>query len=243
MSGKKNFKTLKITSVKTSVFQLGGNLADFIVKALEGYSIKEKTVLAVSSKLFSLAENRTIQTQDKNQLIKKEADHYLGQGNYGFHLTIKEGLIMPSAGIDESNSPAGDFLLFPKNPYLSLEKLRQVLKTKWGLKDFGMLMTDSHTTPLRRGVTGVALAHQGFKAVKDLRGGSDLFGRELKVTTINNLDALSAGAVWMMGEGSEQTPLALIEGADLEWQNSSSKKEIQIPLEDDLYKPLLKGRV
>ena len=243
MNNKQNLKTLKITSVKTPLFQLGGNLADFIIKALEGYCVKEKTVLAVSSKLFSLAENRTTQTQDKDQLIKKEADHYLGEGNYGFHLTVKEGLLMPSAGIDQSNSPTGEFLLFPKNPYLSLEKLFPLLKKKWNLKKLGLLMTDSHTTALRRGVTGVALAHQGFKAVKDLRGGSDLFGRKLKVTTINNLDALSAGAVWMMGEAGEQTPLALIEGADLEWQDSSSKDEIRIPLEDDLYKPLLKGRV
>ena len=239
---RKNMKptqTLKIKSIQTSLFPLGGDLAHFIIKNLSSSPVKEKTVLAISSKLFSLAQNRNIQTENKEQLIKKEADQYLGPGAYGFHLTIKEGLLLPSAGIDLSNSPTGEYLLFPKNPYLLLNKLWTTLKSTWNLKTLGLLMTDSHTTPLRRGVTGVALAHWGFQAVKDCRGQKDLYQKELKVTTINNVDALAAAAVWMMGEGSECRPLALIEYADLQWENVSSKKDIAIPLEEDLYKPLL----
>ena len=71
----------------------------------------------------------------------------------------------------------------------------------------------------------------------------DLYGKELQVTTINNLDALAGGAVWVMGEGSERRPLALIENASLDWSSSSSSEEIRIPLEDDLYKHLLKNKM
>ena len=162
--------SLKITPITTSLFQQGESLEQFILDSLSNDSIKEESVLAVSSKLFSLAENRIAQTKDKKQLVQQEADEDLGESSHGYHLTIKEGLLLPSAGVDQSNSPTGGYLLFPKNPYLSLKKLWDSLTNHWSLKKFGLLMTDSHTTPLRRGVTGIALAHWGFKAVKDLRG-------------------------------------------------------------------------
>ncbi len=239
--------SLKITAFSTSLFRQGNQLSKFIVEALSSYSIQEKSVLAISSKLFSLAENRIVPQKDngkeKEKLIFQEADYNLGESQYGYHLTIKEGLLLPSAGIDQSNSPTGDYLLFPKNPYLSLKKLWVDLKSQLSIKQLGLLMTDSHTTPLRRGVTGVALAHWGFKAVRDCRGQLDLYQRELKVTTINNIDALAGAAVWMMGEGNEQRPLALIEHALLEWEAESSSQEIRIPLEEDLYKPLLETKI
>lgn len=235
--------SLKITPITTPIFQQEGNLGQFIINVLSSYSIKEESVLAVSSKLFSLAENRVVKTTNKKQLIQEEADEDLGESSYGYHLTIKEGLLLPSAGIDQSNSPTGEYLLFPKDPYSSLKKLWNFLTTKWSVKRLGLLMTDSHTTPLRRGVTGAALAHWGFKAVTDLRGNKDLYGRELKVTTVNNVDALASGAVWLMGEGSERKPLALIENASLEWSSSSSSEEVRIPIEEDLYQNLLKNKI
>ena len=216
------------------------SLESFILDSVK--SISEGSVLAITSKIFSLAEKRFSSTKDKEKLVREEADQYLAQSHYGHHLTIKEGLLLPSAGIDQSNSPTGELLLLPKNPYLSLKVLWNSLKEKWKLKNFGLLMTDSHTTPLRRGVTGVALAHWGFKAVKDLRGEPDLYGRKLEVTTVNNIDALATMAVWMMGEGRERCPFVVIEEASLEWQKESSAEEIQIPLEEDLYKVLLEPR-
>jgi len=174
---------LKIKAFSTELFEPKACLVSFITRSLGSYTVCEKSVLAVSSKLFSLAEDRICSHQDKKKLIQKEADKDLGQGAFEHRLTVKEGLLLPSAGIDQSNSPTGDFLLFPKKPYLSLKNLWKELKKKWSLQNLGLLMTDSHTTPLRRGVTGVAIAHWGFKAVKDCRGQKDLYGRELKVTT------------------------------------------------------------
>ena len=233
-------KKLNIQGVQTELFPLGGDLQAFIVQSLSTFSVKENTVLAIASKLFSLAEGRVVKTKDKKQLVLQEADQYLGENDYGFHLTIKEGLLLPSAGIDQSNSPTGDYLLFPKNPYQSLQKLWLYLKAKWSLKNLGLIMTDSHTTPLRKGVTGVGIAHFGFQAVLDQRGEKDLYGRELKVTTINNVDALASSAVWTMGEGKDRCPLALIEGAILTWQDHSSSEDIRISSKEDLYRPLFK---
>lgn len=237
-------KSLKASAVRTPLFQTGSDLFSFVAQALSSYPNLEKTVIAVSSKLFSLAENCIVDSkEDKEKLIQNSAEYDLGAGAYGYRLTIKEGLLLPSAGIDESNSPSGGYLLFPKNPYASLKKLWTQLTAKRQIQKLGLLMTDSHTTPLRRGVTGAAVAHWGFKAVQDCRGKLDLYNKELKVTTINNIDALAAAAVWTMGEGSESCPLALIESTTLEWENKSSSQDIRIPLEEDLYKPLLQHAV
>ena len=56
-------------------------------------------------------------------------------------------------------------------------------------------------------------------------------------------DGLAAAAVLMMGEGREQTPLALIEGAPVVFREKElTRKEIEatrIGIKDDLYAPLL----
>src|SRR6266508_2193439 len=69
-------------------------------------------------------------------------------------------------------------------------------------------ITDSKTAPLRVGVTGVTLAYSGFQALNDYVGTKDLFGRAWRMIKVNVVDALATAAVLVMGEGSEQTPLA-----------------------------------
>ena len=59
------------------------------------------------------------------------------------------------------------------------------------------------------------------------------------MTHVNIVDALSAAAVLAMGESNECQPLALIEYKDVEFCKTSDRKEIEIPLEEDLYGPLV----
>ena len=178
----------------------------------------------------------------KKTLIQKESDHYLGEIKYGCHLTIKQGLLIPSAGIDESNSEKSHYILYPKNPFLSAKKIYKILQKKFKLKQFGVLLTDSHTKPLRRGVLGTALAYHGFKGTKSKVGAKDLFGRKLKMTYINVADALATAATYTMGESNEGRPLALIKASEVEFDSSYTRgKELRIPLEEDLYYPLLTG--
>lgn len=230
---------MQIEAIYTEVFSQGMSLTNFILKHA-GDKIKENTLLAITSKIVSVAEGRTFQKEKirKEDLIKKECEHYLGEIGYGCHLTIHHGLLVPSAGIDESNSFNQDYILYPKDPFLSAEKIRTAIKQKLSLKNFAVIITDSRTLPLRKGVTGVTLAYSGFKAVKSLIGKKDLFGRALRMTTINITDALATSAVLLMGEGSEQCPLALIKNAPLEFTDKTNPSELKIPLKDDLYSPL-----
>ena len=202
----------------------------------------ENSVLVITSKIISIAENEfvNINAISKGDLVRREADLYLGEIGYDVHLTVKHGLLIPSAGIDESNSEDQEFILYPKNPFESCEKIYNFLKENFKLKNFGVILSDSHTTPLRKGVTGISLAHWGFRAIENKVGNKDLFDRALKYTSSNWADALSAAAVILMGEANECCPLAIIQCSKVQFTDHTNPKEVSIPLKEDLYYPLLK---
>ena len=89
---------------------------------------------------------------------------------------------------------------------------------------------------------GVSIGFFGFHPVNDLRGKKDLFGRKLKITTVNVADGLAASAVLLMGESNEGTPLLLIRGADfVRFTNRDTYRELVMHPKTDLYAPLLKA--
>lgn len=234
-------------AVRTRIFQQGEDLADFVLEQFpEPSDLPERSILAVTSKIVSLAEGRVVPASreldrktQKEELIAREADVHLGTTRYGVSLTVKQGILIPAAGIDESNSREGGFILFPEDPYRSARSLWERVTRRRGLQELGIIITDSHTHPLRRGVTGIGLAHWGFKATRKLVGHQDLFGRELQMTYVNALDALAVTAVYLMGEADESSPLAVIQGAPVEFTRTSSVEEIRIPPEEDIYWPAL----
>ena len=232
---------MKISAIRTSVFSKGMNLIDFILNHCSTL-LKENSILAITSKIISISENRLVNKKDinKKQLIQQEGEHYLGEIAYDCHLSIHHGLLVPSAGIDESNSEQNQYILYPKKPFSSAEIIAAKIKKKLNLKNLGILITDSRTLPLRKGVVGVALAYFGFSGIKNMVGKKDLFGRELKMTTINIVDALAASAVLLMGEGDEQKPLAVINEAPVIFTPHNDSSKLSIPVTEDLYFPLYK---
>lgn len=239
---------MKIYPIKTHKITAGNiSLIDVLSEYIIG--LKEKSIIAITSKIISICEGNVIKFGNANKidLIKKQAEYYLPpeKSKYNITLTIKRGLLVPTAGIDESNGN-GFYILWPINPQKTANRVRLFLKKRFKLKHIGVLITDSKTTPLRWGTTGFALAHSGFRALNNYIGKPDIFGKHLHVTKANVMDALASAAVSVMGEGNEQTPIALIE--DLPYikfhDRNPTKSEIsglKIPLKEDLYFPLLKG--
>lgn len=233
-------KTKKVTPDVTSVL----SILDESISALQNRSI-----LVVTSKIVAITQGRVVKKEgtDKNKLIEKEADLFISpsENKHGFYLTIKDSILIPSAGIDVSN--AGDYyILWPDNPQLVANQIREHLINKFNIKHIGVLITDSTTAPLRWGVRGISIAHSGFAAINDYIGKPDIFGRKLEVTKVNVADALAASAVLEMGEGNEQTPLAIISGIPyVEFQDRNpTQSEIdgmKISLDDDIYAPILKA--
>jgi len=234
--------SLHVHPLETAIFPVGGNLDEFVHAHVPETLVRERMILAVTSKIVSLAESRLVSPQeiDKAALVEREADIFIGEVGYGCFLTVKEGLFIPSSGIDESNSATGDFILYPAEPYESARRLWAALRERWNLKELGILLTDSHTSPLRKGVTGICLSHWGFRGVRNMIGTRDIFGRELMMTKMNLADGLSAAAVLMMGEGNERRPLAVLEGADCEFHDMVDANELRMPPKDDLYYPFFK---
>lgn len=231
---------MKITPIKTAVLRPP---KDDLLRAIAGAipSLPEKSVVVVTSKVVSLWQGRCVRAEAfdvgmhsasvggstaadqararraKDALVMREADYYLPRsatpGEWCMH-TIKNNMLIPSAGVDESNAD-GYYILWPEDAAGAARKLWTWLRRKYGVRELGVIISDSHTVPLRRGVLGFSLAHYGFAPLKDYRGKRDLFGRELKMTQTNIPDGLAAAAVVLMGEGAERTPLALI--IDMPW--------------------------
>ena len=223
-------------AIKTRVFKEGEELIPFIARFIK--KIPEKSVLVVTSKIVSLSEKRTAiieNSQTKEKLIRKESEFALPT-KYVW-LTIKDGVVMPSAGIDESNA-AGKLILLPRDSFKTARLLRRKLWQIYKIRKFGVLITDSRTMPLRAGVTGVALGYAGFKGIRDYRGQADIFGRKFKFSRTDVADSLAAAAVLVMGEGRERQPLAIIENPPVEFTDKIHRRELKIDIRDDMYRPL-----
>lgn len=212
--------------------------------------IEEKNVLAITSKVVSIWQGRCVaktKYPDKDELIKKEADKYLPREHtpHGWIMhTIKNNLFIPSAGIDESNA-GGYYILWPCDAKKTAREIGQWARKTYGVKDLGIVITDSHTIPLRRGTLGISLAHWGFMPIRDYRGEKDIFGREFMIQVADIADGLAAAAVLAMGEGRETTPLAVvtdvpfIDFTDTPYAPTKPFSSFEIEEEEDLYYPLL----
>jgi len=225
-----------VRPIKTHVFREGDDLFAFIKDYFK--RIPEKSVIVVTSKIVALAEKRTAvaeNLQAKEKLIRAESE--LAIPTKYVWLTVKDGMIMASAGIDESNAN-GKLILLPKDSFKAARFLRNKLRKHYGVRHLGVLITDSRTIPLRAGVTGVALGYAGFRGIKDYRGTSDIFGRKFKFSRIDVADSLATAAVFVMGEGKERQPLAIIERVPVEFCDRVSRNELRIDLQEDMYRPL-----
>ncbi|MDO8517996.1 MAG: coenzyme F420-0:L-glutamate ligase [bacterium] len=208
-------------------------------------TLQNGDVLAIASKVVSISEGRCIPvgTISKDNLVEREASLIVKEKpKWGSRFTITKGVLIRAAGIDESNGN-GHYILWSKNPQESAAQLRRVLMRHYKVKKLGVLVTDSISTPLRRGALGFALAWAGFEPLFDYRRSKDLFGRTIQVEQANLADALAAAAVVVMGEGNEQTPLVVVRGAPEKiWkrrQKGHGWDSFTVPVNGDLFSPFL----
>ncbi len=233
-------KTEKITKDSIDLFDL---LDKYVTK------MEENSVLAVTSKIVAICEGNMVSVDEKTKdvLVREEADLYLPkeENKYGVYITVKNNILAATAGIDESNTN-GYFVLWPKSPQETANRIREYLTKRFNLKKVGVIITDSKTTPLRWGVTVLPIAHSGFNALNSLIGTPDLFGRNLKMTQVAISDGLAGAAGLVMGEGIEQTPLAVITDIPfVEFQDRNPTleelKSLKIDIDEDVYSTFLKS--
>ena len=215
--------------------QPGDDLAALISTALRTAGVKPLAgdLIAVAQKIVSKAEGRSVRldtvqpsaeaediaaraSKDPRvvELILRESRAVLRVTPGVIIVEHRTGVVLANAGIDRSNLEDSDAcaLLLPEDPDASAARLRDRLQHEFGVA-LGVLITDSIGRAWRLGTVGIAIGCAGIKALNDLRGQSDMFGRTLQVSEVAVADSIAATAVLVMGEAAEATPLVLVRGA------------------------------
>src|SRR3989338_6961769 len=129
---------------------------DSLYPILNKLKINDGDVLVITSKVLAIHQGRCVKITpevNKNKLIKREADYYkfTRVKQQKFVLTIRNHVLGLSAGIDESNAD-GHYILLPKKVNQLLKEIWVYLRRKHGIKNLGVIATDSHSFPMRRGM-------------------------------------------------------------------------------------------
>ena len=259
---------MQVKSIKSKIVKANDKLFTIVDEAiandpqLKGH-LPENSVLAISSKIISYCQGRLVRKNkaqekgfsreeardEKHALVQKEAELYIDPhtSKYDLMLTIKSSTLAVNAGIDESNASLDGeecFILWPEKIQETINEVWQYLREKHGLRNFGVITTDSRSFPLRWGVVGTTIAYCGFKGLNNHIGETDIFGRVIHMVQVNVAEALGVMTTFAMGEVNETTPFALASDLDKVQfvDHVPSKEDLEkskIELEDDAYAPLL----
>ena len=218
-------------------------------------TLEEHDCIAVSSKVVSIWQGRCVprEKEGKEELIKKEADWYLDEPEelslgetstgkpmrYGVIHTIKDGILIPNAGIDPFG---GHYVLWPEKPKETAEELLKWFKKEYNREHLYLVIVDSRSVLMRQGAVGIALSWAGFNPLYDNRKRKDLLGFDSGGTQTNLPDSIAAAAALAMGEANEQTPVARIRGVQYLSNPKPSPDNFEISIEEDLFAPFLKNQ-
>ncbi len=221
-----------VTPIQTPIIQTGQKLLP-ILKAALPRPLRERDILCVTSKVVALEQGRCVKLSEVNvseaaqqlpqlpyskdfktypglaQLILDESEKIF-QARY-VYVTLRDSIFMANAGIDLSNVPEGYAVLWPTNLWPWTRQFRAALRSAFGIDKIGVVMTDSHIVPFRRGVIGIAIAWSGIEGVESQIGKPDLYGKPLKYTEKAVGDDLATTAILVSGETNEATPFVLFE--------------------------------
>ena len=245
-----------VYGVKTRVIHPGDVLVEVAIHGAHesGNPIMDRDVVVFSAKVVGTAQGRLVDlsrvvpsnealelTRRYNlepsfaEQVVKEADSIIGGVDHAV-LTLKRGILVPNAGVDQSNAPIGYASLWPVDPQASAEEMCKEFSDR-GL-DVGVLVIDSWILPLRVGSSAVALGVAGFKPVVDLRGTVDLFGREMRLKRVAVADNVASSANLVMGESVESTPIAVVRDAPVVFEAGHKADELLMPADECL---IMKG--
>lgn len=240
--------------IRSNLARRGDSIPELLSKALatNGMRLKGRDIVAVSSKIVGIAEDRVRYfdsvrpgaqarrlsrryslTPSFAQAVLDEADTVIG-GVKGAILTLKNGDAVANAGIDRKNAPELAVVLWPRNADVSAKNIRRSIRRESG-KNVGVVIVDSRVSPMRLGTTGFAIGCAGFEAVEDLRGSLDLSGRRIEITFRGIADGIAACAQLVMGEASDQIPFAIIRGAPVGLSNGHGIRPTKLAWNRCLY--------
>jgi coenzyme F420-0:L-glutamate ligase/coenzyme F420-1:gamma-L-glutamate ligase len=204
--------------------QPGDDLAALLTVAIRaaGLGLEDRDVLVVCQKVVSKAEGRIVdlatvtpsafasqvaaQTGKDPRIVEvilRETTRIVKMADGHLICETGPGWIGANAGIDESNPVRADSVtLLPVDADASAERLRLALATDAGSAAIGIVITDTFGRPWRDGLVDIALGVAGIGALLDLRGATDMAGRELHHTILALGDEIAAAAGLLMDKAS-----------------------------------------
>ncbi len=249
-------RSITLTAIEgIPMVKAGDDLGALVASGLEhsGLKLEAGDIVVVCQKIVSKSEGRLVSLREIEpsefasnlarrwekdpravELVLRQTDRIVRNDRGVIIVETGPGWVCANAGMDESNSLADDTaILLPLDPDRSARELRDSLRKRYGA-DVAVLVTDTFGRPWRDGLTEVCLGIAGMNAMLDLRGTSDLGGRELHHTVVAIADELACAAGLLM-EKAGAIPAVLVRGYPYQPFEGSAKVLIR-PAEADLFR-------
>ena len=232
----------------------GDDLAGLIVEAARrsGAGILDGDIIVVAHKVVSKAEGRLVRLSEvvpsefaanlarvvgkdpeEVEVILRESRAIV---RYRRGILITEnraGIVSANSGVDRSNVEEGYALLLPVDPDASARSLRDRIAGLTG-KRVAVVISDTMGRPIREGQVDVAIGAAGIAPFRDYRGLRDVFGRELRVTRIAQIDEIASAAELVMGK-LRMVPVAIVRGYPYE-ESDEGASALNMPEDRDMFR-------
>jgi coenzyme F420-0:L-glutamate ligase/coenzyme F420-1:gamma-L-glutamate ligase len=211
-----------IVITHVAVSKAEGNVVnlDEVIPSKRAEEIAKKTEKDPSLVEVILRESKEIVRMRRNSIITEH----------------NNGMVCANAGVDRSNIRGErNVVLLPKDANVSAKRIKQEIMDKVGC-NVGIIISDTHGRPLRRGEINVAIGVAGIKPIRDRRGEKDLFGYILRIKRTAIADELSSAAELVIGQTNEGIPAAIIRGYQYQSSENASANELARPKERDMFR-------
>ncbi len=143
------------------------------------------------------------------------------------------GVVCANAGIDESNAGQGKLVAVPKNPDKLAQQVMEFVRKETGVQ-IAVIISDTVGRALRRHAVNIAIGVAGLNPVKSFIGKKDLFGYELKVSTVALADEIASAAELVQGQSDEGIPFVIVRNVAYEI-SSTGARELNRPAKERLF--------
>jgi coenzyme F420-0:L-glutamate ligase/coenzyme F420-1:gamma-L-glutamate ligase len=218
---------------KIGLVKPGDDLPQLIIDALkvENLELADGDIVVVSQKIVSKADGllvdistikptrrsilisrRTRKDRRLVELILGDSEKVLHADKQALVVRRKDGFVCLNAGVDKSNVRGRTmYSRLPEDADSSADELRRRLEKLAGAR-LGVIVADTYSRPLRVGQVEFAIGVSGIEPIVDYRGQEDLFGYALRYKFVALADEVAAAAELVMGQGTEQVPVAIVRG-------------------------------
>ena len=224
-----------IPIVGVPIVKPGDDLAALIHSACEAQGlVLENGALVVCQKIISKAEGRLVDLREVTpgpeatriaeedgkdarqvEVVLGESTRIVRRGHGVLICETRHGLVCANAGVDLSNAPGEDMaVLLPEDSDASARTLMHGLAER-GHSPLAVVVSDTFGRPWRNGLVDMAIGSAGIAPIDDARGGLDMEGRELQVTTMATVDQLAAAAGLLMPKDSA-IPAVFVRGLPIQ---------------------------